>query len=217
MAGTHEPEGEVGDGRSLRAQSRREARRRQLLETALTVFAERGYHATAVSDLVRAAGVARGTFYLYFPSKHALFEDLLDDVLTEVHACIEPVDVQPGAPSPVRQLEDNVTRLLSLARTRPEVLRMVLREAVGLDAELDAKLDAFHGRLFDLTEGSLRLGMSMGLVRPCQPHVVARCLVGAVKEVVLSRLLTGDLDAEDRRGLARELLSFAAQGILTVD
>ena len=145
-------------------------------------------------------------------------ELVIDDrSVSRHHACIEPVDVQPGAPSPVRQLEDNVTRLLSLARTRPEVLRMVLREAVGLDAELDAKLDAFHGRLFDLTEGSLRLGMSMGLVRPCQPHVVARCLVGAVKEVVLSRLLTGDLDAEDRRGLARELLSFAAQGILTVD
>jgi AcrR family transcriptional regulator len=61
------------DGRVRRGHETREARRAQILESALTVFATKGYHETSVTDLVDAAGVARGTFYLYFDSKEAIF------------------------------------------------------------------------------------------------------------------------------------------------
>ena len=49
--------------------ARREARHGALIEAAATVFAEKGVAATSVDDIVRAAGVAKGTFYLYFTTK----------------------------------------------------------------------------------------------------------------------------------------------------
>jgi len=52
--------------------ARREETRRLLLEAAGTLFAERGYHATSVPDIVRAAGVGHGTFYEYFGSRHQI-------------------------------------------------------------------------------------------------------------------------------------------------
>jgi AcrR family transcriptional regulator len=58
-----------------------EDRRDQLLEHAAALFAERGYRATRITDIARAAGVAKGLLYWYFPSKEALLTELAQDVL----------------------------------------------------------------------------------------------------------------------------------------
>lgn len=58
---------------SKREQVRQE-RRQQILEAALTVFTQKGYHATNVSDVAAQAGVSQGTIYWYFDSKDALFQ-----------------------------------------------------------------------------------------------------------------------------------------------
>lgn len=189
-------------------------RRSQILDAALRVFARAGYHATSVDDIVREAHVARGTFYLYFPSKHAIFSALVDDLVADLERGIVRVDVAAGAPPPLVQLERNVVWLLSLTRSRPEMLRILLWEAVGLDEALDRKLDSFHQRTFDLMQGSLELGMAMGIVQPCDTRVTARMLVGSVKELMLSLLVRGDLPGAELEPLARELLSFCSRGIL---
>src|ERR1051325_12177451 len=52
-------------------------RRQQILSVARDVFARRGYHQTTIDDIALQAGVARGTFYLYFEDKRAGFSDLI--------------------------------------------------------------------------------------------------------------------------------------------
>src|SRR2546423_2832396 len=61
------------DGRTRR----REDTRQKLYEAAVALIAERGYSATTVDDIAERAGVAKGTVYYNFPSKPALFEELL--------------------------------------------------------------------------------------------------------------------------------------------
>jgi len=61
------------DGRTRR----REDTRQRLYEAAVDLIAERGYSATTVDDIAERAGVAKGTVYYNFPSKPALFEELL--------------------------------------------------------------------------------------------------------------------------------------------
>ena len=56
---------------------RGEERRSQLLEVATARFAERGYQATSISDIVGAMGVGKGVFYWYFQSKAELFLSLI--------------------------------------------------------------------------------------------------------------------------------------------
>jgi AcrR family transcriptional regulator len=71
---------------SAQSEKIREERRRQLLEAALAVFAERGYHATRVSDIAARAGVSQGTVYWYFNSKGDLYQAAFMhylDVMTE--------------------------------------------------------------------------------------------------------------------------------------
>jgi AcrR family transcriptional regulator len=78
--------------RELRAQGRKTMGR--LLDAGMKVFAERGYHAARVDDIVRAARTSHGTFYLYFANK----EDLLRALAT---ACAEEMDALAGALGPV--------------------------------------------------------------------------------------------------------------------
>lgn len=56
-----------------------EERKAELLNKAAELFAERGYARTRVSDIVKAAGVAKGLFYWYFDNKDALFNELIED------------------------------------------------------------------------------------------------------------------------------------------
>ncbi len=207
-------DGGTTDGRTERARKLRFERRGQILDAALTVFARKGFHAASVSDIVRAAQVARGTFYLYFPSKRELFEALVDSLMADLDRGIKRVDLSADAPAPLEQLESNVLWLLSLPKARPAMLQILLWEAVGLDEALDKKLDSFHQRMFALTQRSLELGIEMGLVRQCDTRLTARFLVGSVKEVLLSLLVREDLEGVELAGLVRELVAFTSKGIL---
>ena len=62
-------------------EGRRAERRTALLAAARDVFAERGYAAATVDDVVARAGVARGTFYLYFKDKRDVFRALVDEMM----------------------------------------------------------------------------------------------------------------------------------------
>lgn len=62
----------------------REERRGQILDAALTVFSQKGYHATNVSDVAAQAGVSQGTIYWYFESKEELFTAAMLSVFTDL-------------------------------------------------------------------------------------------------------------------------------------
>jgi AcrR family transcriptional regulator len=70
--------GTPAQARRLRKQGRDTLRR--LLDAAITVFDERGYHAARVDDIVKLAKTSHGTFYLYFANKEDLFLALVSDV-----------------------------------------------------------------------------------------------------------------------------------------
>jgi AcrR family transcriptional regulator len=76
------------DGKELT--SRGAATRQRLLDAAENVFSELGYHEASIVKITEAAGVAQGTFYLYFASKQEIFEELVRDLNRRVrHAMAE--------------------------------------------------------------------------------------------------------------------------------
>lgn len=174
----------VEDGRSSRAERIRERRRRELLDVALRVFAERGYHQARISDIIDEAGVARGTFYLYFESKNAIFHALLDDLLVRVRASVVGVSMNEGAPPVETQIRRSVERVLAAFVQSPDLTRIVLREAVGLDAEVDRKLQAFYARLHRWLADALDNGARLGLLRSTNGELAAWAVLGTVKQMV---------------------------------
>ena len=77
---------QIRDARSVCARRKvdADARRQAILDAALTVFAERGYEAARLDDVAAKAGVAKGTLYLYFKDKEALFEALVRGAVSPI-------------------------------------------------------------------------------------------------------------------------------------
>lgn len=199
------------DGRVSRAQKQRESRRVAVLAVARRIFSQKGYHSTSVDDLIEAAGIARGTFYLYFESKRAIFDELLDQLFTTLQATVHRIDVSEGALPPVEQMDATVDRVFTTLEENREVARLLLREAVGIDADFDRKLGDFYGRIEALIERAVTLGIEMGLVRRCDAQVVSRCTLGAAKEAVYYAFVE-ERDVNVKH-LGRELIAFTLKGL----
>ena len=76
---------------------RKEARPAELLDAALTLFVEKGFAATRSEEVARAAGVSKGTLYLYFPSKEELLKAVIQHFLgTEIEAGIQEAAAAEG-------------------------------------------------------------------------------------------------------------------------
>ena len=184
-----------------------------MLKVAREIFSTKGYHATSIDDLIEAAGIARGTFYLYFESKRAIFDELLDNLLETLRGVVHRIDVSPGALPPIEQMNATVDRVLETLVANRELARIVLREAVGIDADFDRKLADFYGRIENLLVAAVEAGMGMGLVRPCDSKVVARCILGLVKEVAHFAFVEREPHDVDIRHLGREMIAFALTGL----
>jgi AcrR family transcriptional regulator len=190
---------------------RREERRAHLLQCALEVFAEKGYHQASISDIIKRAGVARGTFYLYFESKRSVFDQLLDDLFELLNSKVKRIDPSRGPAGVVAQMESNVDEVLDLMLSNRAMLRILLAEAVGLDSEFDDKLSDFYRRLALMIEESLKLGTEMKVVRKVNNQVASLCVLGSIKEV-LYRLAMGE-KLPKRETLVREILGYNIRGL----
>ena len=93
-------------------------RKQQLLEAAARLFAEQGYAATRVVDIVDAAGVAKGLFYWYFDNKEALFRELATDIRRRLRRQ-QATAMDPGAPALVRLLQGTVASVQFMAENAP--------------------------------------------------------------------------------------------------
>ncbi|MEX0664548.1 MAG: TetR/AcrR family transcriptional regulator [Acidimicrobiia bacterium] len=132
-----EPGGTTGTParqRELRAQGRQTMNR--LLDAGLRVFAERGYHASRVDDVVRAAKASHGTFYLYFTNKEDLLRALAVDCAQELTRLAETIGPVTPDEAGRAELRAFLGRFLDTYRRYGPVIRAWMEDQVG-DREVD--------------------------------------------------------------------------------
>ena len=189
-----------------------EERRQQILGCARDVFSEKGYHGASIADIIAQAGVARGTFYLYFKSKRDVFDELLEGLLTLIQGRIRLVDVDAGPAQVLLELRDNLDGVLEVMVGNHALTRILLHEAVGLDEGFDGKLQRFYGQVHELIAESLALGRRLGLIRPLDNQLAARFLLGSLKELLFDLTLSRT-PLDDVSHATDELLVFLLRGI----
>jgi AcrR family transcriptional regulator len=205
----------VDSGAMARHAAKREERRQQILVCARDAFAEHGYQAVTVDDVVARAKIARGTFYLYFDDKRAVLDALVDEFLRRIGGCIVGIDIGHASDSPREQLRQNVERITRMALADPAMVKVALRDATGLDPTFDAKIRSFYDALRALIGESLEEGQQNGIVRAGDRAVMVAIGLGGLKELVLDAV-TGELERTPEQ-LVDELMRFLDQGLLVQD
>jgi AcrR family transcriptional regulator len=173
-------------------------RRQQILNVARDVFARRGYHAAKIDDIVAAAGVARGTFYLYFQDKRAIFEEIVDRTIARVGMAIVRVDPHDAGRSVADQVRENIRRIVRILLEDRGTTKILLADALGVDPAFDRKLLSFYDEMSSLLERSLHDGQALGVVREGDVRLMSWLTIGALKEVMFQIVQRGAEYEEDK-------------------
>jgi len=190
-------------------------RRQKLLIHARDVFAKRGYHAAKVEDIVTAAGVARGTFYLYFADKRAIFEEIVDRFIAKLAMNIVRVDLYDQQRSVADQVSENIRRIVSILLEDRATTKILLADALGVDPAFDRRLHSFYDEVGKLLEQSLRDGQELGIVEIGDAAMYAIMTLGVVKELLYQVILRGWDHPEET--IVEEIFSFLRRGYLRVE
>ena len=167
-----------------------DATRERILEAAADVFADKGFYGAAVDDIVRASDTSKGSFYFHFPSKRGIFTALLDHLTARLLDRVESAIAQeqdPGA-----RLDAALRAVVSAFSQRRLLARLLLVEAAGLGHAVDERLMAVHGRFTRVIQRHLDEAVAAGQIPPQDTSLAACAWMGALNEVVVRWLYTGE-------------------------
>ncbi len=189
-------------------------RREQLLGAALKAFTKGGYHGTHVEHVVKEAGVARGTFYMHFESKHDVFEALVDrtlDVFLETRPEGESVNVE-NVQDAERMLRESYAVVLNTFHKHRRLTRLLFDEAVGLEKGYRKKLEqhyrVWHGRVAETLDMLVERGVAR---RTLDVEITSEMVIGMVERVARRYLFQSRKPDVDR--LVEALVSFELGGL----
>lgn len=152
----------------------RAERRRQLLEVARQVFAERGYEAATLEELAERAGVSRPILYSHFGDKQGLFEAVVGVEIERVGAVVTGALAEPGEPKAV--LERGLRAFFRYVREHPDGHAVLTRDApLHLsDDGIGVMLDNLAARITEVIAAAIR---QLGL-EPAPAPIYAHALIG---------------------------------------
>ena len=195
------------------AERAKQERRRQILGAAKHVFADAGYHGASIHAIIERAQIARGTFYLYFESKAAVFDSILDQAMAELRSRIHRIEVDdPAAPAPQVQLREQVVATLEYVVRDRALATILLSAGHTPEAEASERLEQFFKETRDLLRRAIETGIEIGLLRKCEPNLVAAALLGLIRGVIEYVVAQGDDAKVD--DVVSEMLMVALRGVL---
>jgi len=177
---------------------RRSVSRERLLESALTLFMERGFAATRVEDIAQRAGVSKGCIYLYFKTKDEIFQAVIEDgVVAHIDKAEQFIADFGGSANDL--LTAMLTRNLLEFWGSPSsgIPKLVLAES-QIFPDLAARyFDRITIRARRLLENILQAGIDSGEYRPIDVQYVARCILNALDHELITLHAAGTAESKD--------------------
>ena len=199
-----------------RWQRRKDARPPEILDAALAVFARKGFAATRLDDVAAKAGITKGTIYLYFDSKQALFEALARQ---SVGAQIDQVTAQlanfSGSSADLLRLVLTTMGHFAMTSDRIVLPRLVLAEAANFPELAQFWRREVVDRGIGLMSGIIERGIARGEFRRVEPQHAARLCIAPMLVIMLWRTTFAQFDAApyDYQGLIETHLRTLLKGL----
>ncbi len=193
-----------------KTRQKKDAKRTAMMQAAVRVFAEKGYHAATVRDIVNAADVAIGTFYFYFPDKETLFlylfEETADFLLLTLDQALR------GRATLPQQATAAIRAYVNIAVYEPAVVQLLLVGGVGALPSLAERRGVFRERLTNMWQRPLDQALDREQLGEQNTRRSAEAVAGAVDEVILNLLNQPDPERE-AEGVVRDLSAFMLRAV----
>jgi AcrR family transcriptional regulator len=182
-------------------------RRRQLMDHAAELFAERGYHPTSVADVVESLGVGKGVFYWYFPSK----EELLAEILRSSHQALRRRQQQA-----IADVEDPVERIELGIRASMEWFAehrkyFTIFQFAASDERFSPVLRRNQEVAIADTVRHIKDAIVDGAIADQDPEVLAQALIGVIAQLTQTYIFER---AEPVERVADATVTFSLHGLV---
>jgi AcrR family transcriptional regulator len=157
-------------------------RHARILDAAVRVFADKGYHGTLVDEIALEAETSKGGVYFHFPNKQAIFLALLDKLAAMLRERVEVAVAKHD--QPVARAEAALEVVLETFASHRRLSRLFMVEALGAGPEFNVRMIAIRASFADLIRKHLDDAVAAGAIPPIDTATTATAWFGAVNEVV---------------------------------
>jgi AcrR family transcriptional regulator len=153
-------------------------KRRQILAAAADMFANQQYHKVRLDDVATAAGVGKGTLYVYFESKEDLYFTIIYESLASLTTRLRE-QLSTDHSGAMHRIRTVVDALVDHAFQHPQFFELV--KTIGI---VSSKWDSYREEMFNMIEQTIREGISSGELREMNPSLYARFIPGLVRSAM---------------------------------
>ena len=194
--------------------SQNSSTRQRILNAAINVFANKGYHDSKVDEIVKASDTSKGAVYFHFPSKQDIFLGLVDEFSNLLEKEIKSTISQHQGG--VNKVDAALKACIQVFRKYQKLAKIFLIQAVGLGATFEVKRQEIHYRFVTLIKNYLDEAVQDGDIPPIDTEVAAYAWMGAINEVVMHWIYTGE-PAPDRNITTLRTMLLRSIGVVNDD
>lgn len=171
-----------------------EGTRNRILDAALNIFSNKGYHDTRMDEIVDASHTSKGAIYFHFPNKERLFLALVDQFAGLLERRITDAIAQETRS--MAKVQAALEACLSTFGKYRRQAKMLLVQAYGLGHTFEQKRLEINERFAGLIELYLVEAIDRGEIEPTDAEIVAHAWMGAIYNVVIRWVYTGEPEPE---------------------
>lgn len=168
--------------------------RERILDASLSIFARKGYHDTRLDEIVDQSQTSKGAIYFHFPNKERLFLALVDQFADLLERRV--VEAIQNEDKGMRRVQAALTACLDTFGRYRKPAKILLVQAVGLGTTFENKRNEINDRFAYLIQTYLDEAIEVGDIEPINTEIVSIAWMGAIYNVVIRWVNTGEPDSE---------------------
>lgn len=198
------------------AERRKLALREEIIDAAIDVFAESGYHDAGVADIAKRVGIGHSTFYRHFENKRAILDEVINTVIERSVAALAAENA-PEAVNTLDAYRDQAGRIAAAIEeisSDVRVVRLLLIEGASVDTDMRQRVDGMVDLLVTMAASYYQHGLESGYLRAdLDATATARALVGMIFGLAMIGLNPA-MEQHDRAAVTRAATRLMFDGIV---
>lgn len=169
--------------------------RERILDAAMELFSAKGFHDTKLDEIVTQASASKGSIYFHFPNKEKLFIALVDQFADLIERRAK--EAIAGEADSIRRVQAALEAALETFSDYRRPAKLLLVQAVGLGTVFERKRIEVNDRFVLLIQTYLDEAVADGSIPPVNTQIVSHAWMGAIYNIVIQWVYTGEPTKDD--------------------